>query len=259
MNKILTIILLTLTFGLPVYGQVTNNNTNPNQEKTNKVEKTRTKADKELDQRIDNLTKLVERIKEIRNVSEADKSSAIIIIQGIISNLDNLRNEIDNATSTEAVKKLRESVSKDYRVYALVMPQVNLIISADRVRTTVDVMQTIVNKLETRINNLATSSTITSTNINTAKSTLTNVESKLVSALSTIDSAVKMVAALTPDEGDKTVFESNRATIKEARAKIKSAHGDLMDAKTGVEAIIKILKKEVKKTVSTTSATSSEQ
>lgn len=255
-NKILIIAIITVFIGL--FGVVnaeesvknassTDSKEQKQAEKTvEKVSKIKTAADKQLDQRIENLGKLKDRVSKFKNIPENEVSSIIAIIDDLVSKLNILKNKIDTATSTEIVKEARESINENYRVYMLINPELNIIAAADRIGTMISMMNIVGAKLETRIGTLATSSDITSANITPAKKTLVDLKTKLVNAQTNVQEAIKIVQPLMPDQGDKTVMESNQKALKEARAKIKLANTDLIGAKKDAESIVKILGKEKK-------------
>jgi len=196
--------------------------------------------------KISKVNKLKNRINKFKNLIDNDKNSIIATIDGLIFNLDGLKNLIDTATSSDMVKETRETINTNYRVYALVMPQLNIIASADQMTTMISIMNIIGTKLETRINSLATSTDITSANIASARKTLTDLKTQLVDAQTNIQLAISMVAPLIPDQGDKIVMEKNQKTLKDARSKIKLAKTSLVIAKKDAEAIVKLLGRDKK-------------
>lgn len=211
-----------------------------------KIQKVRTSADKELDKRIEDLEKLKTRISEFKNISSAEKQSIVAFVDNLVMILKNLRTEIDTTTSTTTLKEARESITKNYRVYALVMPQLNIIANADRMTTMVSMMAIVGSKLEARLNQLATSSVITSANLVSARKSLDNFKAKIADAQMQSQKAVELVANLIPDQGEKEVMDSNTLALKEARTKLKIAQSDLVTARKEAESIIKLLGKEKK-------------
>lgn len=237
------------------FAQNTASSTKESNNAEKRIEKTKTVADKQLDQRIDDLGKVVKRIDELKNISDTDKSAILTVLRGLIDSLNGLRTEIDNATSTENVKQLREIISQNYRVYALVMPQLNTIAAADRMTTMISMMAVVGAKIESRLGNTATSSQITSINIASAKKSLENMKDSLVEAQKFIKESIELVSPLVPDQGDKSIMDSNLATLKEGRAKIKSAQASLVSAKKSAEAVLKVIGKDksfARKVASTT-------
>lgn len=244
-NKIIVIAILTVlvaSFGV-VHAQESVKNSSTTAEK---VYKAKTTADKQLDQRIENLERLKDKVNKFKNVSDNDKSSIMAIVDDLISKLTILRNTIETATSTDTIKEVRSYVAENYRVYALLNPELNIIASADRINTMISMMSIVGTKLEARLSTLATSSDITSANITSAAKALVDLKSKLVSAQTNVQESMKIVQPLMPDQGDKAVMESNQKALKDARAKIKLANNDLIGAKKDVQTIMKILEKEKK-------------
>lgn len=211
-----------------------------------KIQKVRTSADKELDKRIEDLEKLKARILEFKNISSAEKQSIITFIDNLVVTLKNLRTEIDTTTSTTTLKEARESITKNYRVYALVMPQLNILANADRMTTMVSMMAVVGSKLELRLNQVATSSVITSANLALARKSLDNFKAKIADAQIQSQKAVELVAGLVPDQGEKEIIDSNTEALKGARAKLKIAQNNLVTARKEAESIIKLLGKEKK-------------
>lgn len=216
------------------------------QKQLEKSDKIKSIADKQLDQRMENLGKLKDKVNKFKNINDNDKNSIIAIIDQLVSKLNALKNTIDTATSTAVIKEAKDSITENYRVYMLVNPELNIIASADRIGTMISMMNIIGAKLETRLGAVGTSSSITSANLTLANKTLADLKTKIVDAQTNIQEAIKMVAPLMPDQGDKAIMESNTKTLKDARAKIKTAHNDLITAKKDSETIVKILAKDKK-------------
>jgi hypothetical protein len=216
------------------------------QKQLEKSDKVRSAADKQLDQKIENLGKLKDKVNKFKNINDNDRNSIIAIIDQLVSKLNTLKNTIDSATSTTLIKESRDSITENYRIYMLINPELNIIASADRISTVISMMNIIGAKLESRLEAVGTSSSITSANLTLANKTLTDLKTKIVDAQTNVQEAIKMVAPLMPDQGDKTIMESNLKTLKDARAKIKVAHNDLIAAKKDAEIIVKILGKDKK-------------
>ncbi|MFA6554067.1 MAG: hypothetical protein WCS89_01015 [Candidatus Paceibacterota bacterium] len=208
-----------------------------------KIERIKTAADKELEKRIEDLKKLQERIKEFKNLSDNDESFIASNVNELVAELNKLKNTIDTTNSTTTLKEARDSITSKYRVYALFMPKMNIIASADRITTMVSMMSIVSSKLEARLNSQATSSQITSANIASAREALVRFNSKVADAQIQAQGAITDVANLIPDQGDKGMMASTTKALQSARAKIKVAHGDLTSAKNEANTIIKLLTK----------------
>lgn len=224
-----------------------------------KKERVKTTADKMLDQRIESLNKLKERLTQMKNLSDTDQAALNTVINNVINDLNNVRTNIETATSTESAKEARESITKKYRVYALLMPQLNIIASADRITTMVSMMNIVTAKLESRLSSASTTSSLSITDLNTANKALVEVKTKLADAQNNAQSAVTQVSGLIPDDGDKAIADSNLKSLKEARSKLKTAQSSLVTAKKNAESVMKVLGKEKIKEVKAENATTSAQ
>lgn len=224
-----------------------------------KVTKTQDKNLAIIDKRVEELNKLVTRVQETRNLTDTQKTTISSTVQALIMNFGELRMRIENSTSSEALKADKEQLSKTYRIHALFMPQINVIASADRVITVLNMFLSIGPKLEARMNQLGT----TTENV----VAWTDFKAKLIEANSLAQTAVNQVVALFPDEGDKTKMAENLKILKDSRTKIQTAHKDLVaarkDAQTIVNSLVKadkdLLKAPNSNATSTKAASSSSQ
>lgn len=203
-----------------------------------KMTQARDKADKEIDRRLASLTKLSGRLDQLRNISSADKASINTVINGLTASLSSLKNEIDLTSSSTVLKADLEAITQNYRVYALVMPQLMIVASADRILVMVNMMAQIGAKLETRLAGETNNPDIAS-----LQSTLADFKSKIIDAKSQAEAALSGVATLVPDQGDKTKMEANTAALKAARAKVKDAQDGLKAARKDGQTVIKSLVK----------------
>ena len=193
-----------------------------------------------VDQRIASLGKLSERIQNMKNLSDAQKSSFAAEIQTEITALTDLKTKLSADTSTTTRRADLQSITKSFRIYALIEPQINIISAADRAQTTVTMMNTIGTKLQTR---LSASSTLSASTTASAQASLTDFTAKLADANIQAQAAVTDVAALKPDNGDQNIFTSNQTALKDARTKIQAAQKDIVAARKDAQSIVKLLAK----------------
>lgn len=193
---------------------------------------------KEIDARITSLNNLLTRIQAMKNVSDAQKASFAASIQAEITTLTNLKIQIGGDTSTTTLKSDVQSITKAYRIYALVMPQTAIAAAADRVGTIAGMLTTVSGKLQSRLAADATLSANAS-----LQADLTDMNAKIADANVQAQAAVSEVASLKPDNGDKTIMASNTAALKDARTKLQAATKDLQAARKDAQTIIQALKK----------------
>ncbi len=205
-------------------------------------------GNKEIDSRVQNLNKLLTRVQDFKKVSDTDKSGIVSSIQSEIATMTNLKNKIDADNSTTTLRGDVQSITKEYRIYALVIPRVNIIAAADRIGTIADMLTSIASKLETR---LATTTSIS--NLSSLQASLTDMKSKIADAKTQAAAAASEVSSLQPDNGDQNILKTNTATLKDARTKIQTANADLVTARKDSQTIIKSLRGTAASPVSATS------
>jgi hypothetical protein len=200
------------------------------------LSKAKEHADKEIDRRIDGLTKLSTRISNATHISAEGKTGITGMVTAQITELQSLKTKVDGEASTTALKDDIQSITKSYRIYALVMPQLALTAAADRVVDVADAMNGVAGKLEARLGaDAAASSTVSG-------KALADMKAKIASAQQNASDAVNSITSLQPDNGDKTVAASNLAALKAARAKIQAAQADAVAARKDMKTILAELK-----------------
>jgi len=195
-------------------------------------------ADREVDRRVDNLTRLVSRIDGMVRISVEERTSLRASLQAQIDALTALKAKIDAEDDTATLRTDIKSITTSHRTYALIMPQAAAVAADDRVLAIASQMELLSGKLSARISTAAS----TGADVSVLTSTLADYDAKVADAKVQAESAVVAVAALSPDNGDQTVFEANIAALKAARAKVQAAQQDLVAARKDAEAIAKGLR-----------------
>ena len=213
----------------------------------NKIKNVQAKGDTEITNRINSLDLLVTRVQAMKNLSDANKSTLVSNIQAVLADMNTLKTKIDSDTATSTLTADYKSITADYRVYALVLPQTSLLAAADRIDIIVAEMQTVSSKLQTRISSAQGSGA----DVTAANSSLADLNSKISDASAQANAIIQEVIALVPDKGDKTIAASNTAAIKDARAKLKTANQDLKTARADITAIQKAIKSVTKNSTAT--------
>ena len=207
-------------------------------------------ADKEISQRIDSLNKLLARIQQMKNVTDANKATLNTGLQSQITTLTNLKTKIDGDTDTATLKTDLKSITSNLRIYMLVIPQGQIIAAADRINTIATDLATVGTKLQARITALQTSGK----DVTSLQAALTDLQSKLADAQTQSQNAINTVASLVPDQGNQTTAASNTAALKLARTDIQTGTKDVQNARKDVSTILKGVRVKGN-TVSTTPST----
>lgn len=212
----------------------------------------KTNAGKEINRRIDSLNKLIARIQEMKKLSDSDKTSLISQAKEQISALEDLKVKIDSNTDPAALKADRQLIAKQYRIYMLFIPRLQILASADRIIEITDDISVLITKIQDRL----TQAAINGKDVTVLQTTLKNIQIKMADAKTQALSAQALVIQLVPDNGDANIAKSNNKALQDARAKLVLAKKDITDAQKDILTIRKSLTTEKTK-ISTSSASPS--
>ncbi len=188
----------------------------------------KTRADNEITRRVNALTRLISRISEMKRLTPEQKTSLTLQVQSEITALTTLKAKIDADTDLATLRTDVQSITKSYRIYALYIPKIYIIVHADRLLSLVDDMTALQAKLQTRIDALKAEGKDTSQ----MQTFISDMTTKLADAKTKAQSAIDMVVLLTP-EG----FPGNKATLVSARTLLQTARKDLSDAHKAAQQI----------------------
>lgn len=197
-----------------------------------------TKGDKEISQRIDSLNKLAAKTAAMKYVSSSTKATIASELQAQIQSLTTLKASIDAGTSASSTRDLDKSITAAYRIYALIIPQTEIIAAADKAMTTADTIASSSVKLQVKIETAHTAGKY----VASLQVLLADIALKVADAKAQAGIAVNAVVSLTPDNGDTAKASANHATLVGARANIKAATSDLETARKDAKSITKGLK-----------------
>jgi len=197
-------------------------------------QKAKQRADQEIQRRITALNGLLTRISQMQEVSDSFKQGLTANVQTEISTLTALQQKIDADTDLATLKTDVQSITKSYRVYALVLPQSRIAAASDRIVTLVSMFTSLGGKLQTRLQEAASGGQ----DVSALTAALTDIQTKITDAQTQAQNAVTSTAGLQPDNGDKTAMANNDAALKAARADIVAAQKDLVAARADVKTIL---------------------
>jgi len=195
-------------------------------------------ADRDLSIRITALTSLNTRVQAMKNVSATEKSSISTEVQTTISTLTSLKAKIDAETDAKTARTDLASAINSTRIYALVIPQGYIEVSADRVDTISSMMTALAAKLQVRI----TAAQTAGHNVSSLQAALTDIGTQTAAANTQATAAVSAVATLSPDNGNATVAASNKTALTGGRTDLKTATQDLKTARQDIAKITAGLK-----------------
>jgi hypothetical protein len=215
------------------------------------ITRAKERANQEIDRRIASLNKLGMHIDAMKRVSDSNKTKIKATIQAEITKMTDLKAKVAADTDLATLKIDVQSITKAYRIYALIIPQGEIMAAADKIATTADVITALGVKLQTRISEAQTAGK----DVTTLQANLTDLNAKVADSKVQADAAVTLTASLSPDNGDQAKFEANKKALMDARAKLKVARQDLQTARQDAEKIVKGLKALGIKSKTTASST----
>lgn len=202
-----------------------------------KEEGQKTSAGKEITRRIDSLNKLIVRILEMKKLPGVDKASLINQAKDQITALEALKIKIDSDTDPATLKSDRQSIAKEYRIYMLFIPKIQILASADRIIEITDDMSVLITKIQNRLIQAEGNGK----DVTVLQASLKDMQTKIADAKLQAQSAQTLVMSLVPDNGDLNLAKSNQKALQDARAKLVLAKKDITDAQKDIQIIRKAL------------------
>lgn len=212
-------------------------NGNGNANKNGNGVQARDRGDGEITSRIDSLNKMIARLNDATRLTPDAKASLSAELTAQITALTNLKTQIDSSATT-TLKTDVQSITKDFRVYALVLPKAAIDAAADRIMTIAAQMETLSTKITARI----TATQTAGVDVSAAVTAHTDFDAKVADAKVQATAAVNEVANLSVDAGATTTLAANTTALKDAKTKIDAAQADLKAARMDVDTILKAIK-----------------
>ncbi len=193
-----------------------------------------TRGNKEVDRRLKTLNTLSIKITGAKKLSSANKTALNDEVRTEISGLNDLKQKLDADTDLATAQADAQDIFSGYRVYALIVPKVQLVKTADDLQTAADRLTALSSKLQTRIDTAKKQGK----DVASLQSTLNDMIAKTKDAR-TISSAVELnIINLQPGDynSNRSIMSDNRNTLKTAQSDIKAATAD---ARTIVSSLLK--------------------
>ena len=213
---------------------------------TSQVAKVEDLSVKGISNRIAALNEVAKAIAGMKNLSVTQKASFTAEITTLTSELNGLQAKIQaDASSTpvgtrgalassSVLRQDYQSITKDYRIYALVIPQVRILAAADRATTIISSYTTLSAKLQSR---LATASAA-GKNVSSQQAALVDLNSKIADATTQVAAAISAVSNLVPDNGNTAIAGTNEKAIKTGQAAITAAEKDIQAANKDAHTVL---------------------
>jgi hypothetical protein len=225
-----------LLMALPAFAATTNINASANA--ATRLATLITKANADIGARITDLNKLNTRVQAMKNESATEKANISTQVQTNITGLTALQTKIDADTTLATARTDAATIFTTFRIYALVVPQGDILAAADRVTTIDGLMTALGTKMQTRI----TADQSAGKDVSALTAAMTDINARIADAATQSQTAQSGVINLVPDQGDKTTATSNHAALLAARANIKTSTADLQAARQDIKTILAGLK-----------------
>ncbi|HZL07569.1 MAG TPA: hypothetical protein VFC50_00035 [Candidatus Dormibacteraeota bacterium] len=192
-----------------------------------------TRGNSEITRRLKSLNELSGKISSEAKLSANDQASLSAEVSSEISNLTALKTKLDADTTDADAKADAQSIINDYRVYALIVPKINLVKTADDQLVAEAKLSDLATKLQTRISAAQTAGK----NVTALQSGLTTMNSQISAAQAISTKIESDVIGLLPSD-----YNGNPSVLKGDRDQLKTAQSDIKDAVTSASTIVSSLK-----------------
>jgi hypothetical protein len=155
-------------------------NTGTSSSDSAKVQIIITKGNAEISRRLTTLGSLSSKINAASELTASDKTSLSTEVSTEVSALTALKTKLDADTDLATAKTDANSIFTEYRVYALVVPQVELVKTADNQQVTESKLSDLAIKLHSRITGSNSTLSDMTAKINAAQAISSSIETKVV-------------------------------------------------------------------------------
>ncbi|HKU18791.1 MAG TPA: hypothetical protein VJP80_05980 [Candidatus Saccharimonadales bacterium] len=195
----------------------------------------KTKGDAEISRRLKTLDTLTTKISANTKLSASDKTALTAEVTSEISGLTALKTKLDAETTRAGAIADVQSMISDYRVYALIVPKVELLKTADSQQQTQDKLTTLAAKLQTRITEAKTAGkdvTALQTQLDQMKAQISAAQ-----ALSTAEQTKLLALQPTDYDADHTVLLAIITQLKSAQSMNQTAYNSAKSIVAGLKAL----------------------
>ena len=198
-----------------------------------RLDQLKQRADTEIQRRLTTLQADSVLVSKATHLTDANRNSLSSIITTDQNGLTALRSTIDGDTDLATALKDAHRILTDFRIYALVEPQVHLTVAADRVAAIADRFADLDTKLQAKID----AATQNGKDTATEQRALDDAKSKVADASSAASGVPSSVLPLTP-----AGYPGNRDTLVQARSELETARTDLQTARADIATVIQGLR-----------------
>ncbi len=200
---------------------------------TNDLQNIKTKGSLEINRRLTTLNTLNSKINAATKITSSDKTYLTNEVNTEISGLNSLLTQLNGETTVAAARTDAQSIFTEYRVYALVLPKVWLIKTADDEQVTSSKLSSLATKLQTKISADQTAGK----DVTSIQAQLTDMATQIANSVGISSSIESKVLTLQPSD-----YNSDHTLLSGDAAQLKTAHSDNEAAYTDAKSIVAGLK-----------------
>ena len=193
----------------------------------------KTRGDAEITRRLTALNKLATVINSAVNLSASNKTSLSNQVSGETSDLTSLKTQLDGETTLAVAQADAQSIITGYRVYALIVPKVYLLKSADTELANNTKLSTLAGKLQDRLNTAKGQGK----DVSSLQTKLDDMNAQTASAKGTAEAVETKVLPLLP-----TDYDSDHSVLEGQKAQLQTAHNQNIVAYSDAKTIVAGLK-----------------
>lgn len=198
------------------------------------LEGLRTTITARIDMRLASLNRDAVRVDTARALSDAHRAQLAAVIDEAVDGLTGLRAQVAQRATVAELRADARSMVEDYRVYALVGPQVRLAVAGDLAAAAIVRAGEIHDRLSSAVDQKSADGADTAT----AEADLAQMRSAIDAASRALDGAVDALLAVEPGPDGAAM----RAAVTTARAAIASARSQLRTAVREGRAVLDFLR-----------------
>lgn len=189
-----------------------------------RLQKAKTYGDRMVDNRVAELNRVLSRIQTDTRLTSDEKSSLSSDIQNALSGLNQLKIKIDADTTVESVKTDAKSIITNYKVYAVLVPKIRLLITIDSLLNLNQKMLALIPKLDSLVATLQSQGK----DVSTIQPLVADIKTRLQDTNTRLTKDKNTVLAVTMTSADPhATFVSVRQDLASVRASFAQVRADI--------------------------------
>lgn len=193
-----------------------------------KLDAARTKCLSAIDRRISRLDELTSKVGDDEHLTDAHRSTLSGIVSHALDGMNTLRPQVQGATDAASLRTSCTAVVDDYRVFALVAPQVHLTRVADAAAFGINKLAGV----DTKIDDAISAAAAAGKDVTKATADADAFSAAVAKVGTDVSGLADSVLALTPAD-----YNANHNVLDAARAQAKTARTDAQAARTAGQAV----------------------